>query len=479
MPERDVSLTLKFVNQMSGPLGAASRAIHNFASQTSGSFKSAKNSANSFLKTISSPQALMGGLLGAGAGMMIMNAAKKVIELDSAMTDLRINGRLTAAETMRLKDEILDTGIRSGATTESLLELSKAALHGSNNVKFVREELGFMTSMMQATGASGGELGESLGEIYKKSGLTGKAFEELIAKMYSVGKKTGRESTFKDILPNVPRLLTTIKAINPKATLSQIGDYLAASMFIPNPAALDKAMRFMTRSTKAQAIIRKMGIDTSQGVPKIADVMGKIMGSTSNVNERLLLMGQIFGRGAMDMKVLADHWDQYSNAVTSSNVNDYLTDASVKSHDMASAMHRLEAISTKLADSALAPALDEISKSLANIKPEDMKLLVQTFTEMGKELGVVVGWSIKLIELFGKIAMGYEIVGEKIHHGLMKKGIGEKMAEQEGARLSMVAAGGQPVWDVTHNVYIDGSKIPHDKAETNARKTGRQGKVGK
>lgn len=393
--DKEVNVVAKFVNQLPNGLSTASKQIHTFATN-------AKKEVNGLFEKLSSPQNLMKGLVGGAIGAAIFQAGKNVIELDTRMQDLRISGNLSAKEMFEFKENILSTSLATGAANTEITELAKASLVSSHNVKFVSTELGFMTKVMQASGISGSELGDVLGDIQKDSGLLGTEFETMIAKLFSSGRKLGAEQSFKKMLPNMPQMVRTIKTLMPNAGMEQIRSYITAGMFMPNPAMFDKSMRMAASNLKNKAVLRALHLSPDV-VSKLGfnDIITAIKKATPVVSEQMGLMRTIFGKGSFDLKLMTDDFEKFQDALKTADVKDLFGAASEKSDTMASSMERLKTAALLIADSALAPVLGDIAKGIKNMSKEDIEAIATAFKGLGKVLELALvpfqGWAKALV----------------------------------------------------------------------------------
>lgn len=326
----------------------------------------------------------------AAAGVALIEGSKRVIDMDTALIKLRNTGKLSASEMMTWKNQIFDVALASHTTTDDVTKLSTAALASSHNAKFVSSEMGFMANMLNATGADADQLGESLGEMSKESGLTGQAFEEMVGKLVSTSHMAGVEESFTKMLPNFPKMIRTIKTLNPNASMEQIRSYLTMGMFSPSPEAFDKAMRKMqtTLSTKAKQFL-KLSPDVAKNLD-FKGVIDAIDKASPDIQKRMKAMTEIFGKDAFNLNYMKEHWEEFDNAVKNANVGDALAMGAAKAQGLAGAMNVLSVMGDKFADAGLTPALQEISKAITSMPKDEMNDLASAFGAIGTSIAKLI-----------------------------------------------------------------------------------------
>lgn len=345
--------------------------------------------------------------IGASAGAFaVYQMSKKVIELDSAMVKLRNTGHLSAGEMYGWKNNIFDVAQATGNTVDDVTKLSTAALSSSHNAKFVSQEMGFMSKMMAASGVSAEVLGENLGDISKESGLTGKAFEEMIGKLVGTSAMAGVETNFEKLLPDIPSLIRTFKA-DPSHNPAKLGEFLTMAMFTPNPMAMNKGLRQMQRTlTKADLRFLKLTPKdmADMDFKKVIDAVDK---ATTDPQKRANILQKIFGKGSFDIGLMTRDWDKFTAAVKGGTLASALEMADNKAHSLSGSFNALSTIGLRFADSALSPALDAIAKSLQEIDPETIKELTEVFTGLGKAIGETAKWTMTFIAAMNELLTGH------------------------------------------------------------------------
>ena len=473
--DRDIAIRLHAINNLLPGLGSAEKSIKLFVSKSTSQFK---------------------GLKIAGAAAIGITAAamfamgKRVVDLDAKMVRLKINSGLSSKEMIGFKNQILDTGIATGNTGDDMTDLASAALHGSNNIGFVRSELGFLAKVMNASGASAEELGESLGDAFKEAKMGTKDFETLISTLYSISKKSGREQSFKDMLPNLPTMIRDFKTANPNASFKDIQNYIAMGIFSKNPQAINRAMRMMMTKLNSTQVNMAMGTNFRPGEMSIASIMDVIYKKTPDINKRLQLMRAIFGRTGFDLSTLRNNWEEYSKAVASSNVTDVLKDSDEKAQSISGKIAGLSAVFDKISTSAMGPAIDEFTKALGKISPEDIKALTDEFTAFGKALAGMVLYLAQLPANLEKMGAAlHRFVSNQDYKDL--KANAERMGtgpvtivdpnapKPQEARPLNASIPGAPT-TINANFIVDGKNIPVKvvSQETRNKKTGEQVNTG-
>ena len=389
MADHTVNLKL-ILDSFTRGLNQATTGFKKFTSNTKKQMSDLNKMGKDTKNVLSGNWQLFGGAI---AGAAIYGAAKKVMELDDAVRRIAVDSSMSGNEMLAFKDQILATSMGTGTAVNEVTALGSAALHTSKDVKFVREELAFMNQVMQASGASGQEVGNALGDIKEKSGLANKDFESLITSMYAFGKTTGRESTFKDILPSVPGLLKTFKAMNPKATFKETQDYLLQSMFLDDPTALSKASRKMLKAaakTMNKNNLVALGFKPGS-VPTISAVIEAAKKKTDSYEHMLTALQPVFGMSITELgKLLGANgeWDT-AYADMKKNMGAVGEDAAKIGQGANAAGNKVNAMITTLSNATMGPVLKEMADAVNSMSPEDVAALGQAFQAIGKGMAEI------------------------------------------------------------------------------------------
>jgi len=349
---------------------------------------------------------------------------------------------MSTAEMLAFKEEVFKTGLQTGVSADKVTDLAHAAAQSSNNIKFARQELGFMSKVMQASGGTAEEVGEGLGELQKKTGLTGKAFEDMVGRIYSFSKSSGREMTFKQILPQVGQLAKYARAIyGNKATTAQISDFITTAIFTGSPRAVMMAYKRMFTG-KGLQYIRALGL---KGIPTVQEVMARIQEKFPTRAGQLEALTKIFGRGSLEMEKLINDQAEYNRLVKESDAGRLFTDANMQAQSFGSAMNRLNTVFLKLADSALAPVIKQIADNLSKMDPSDINTIATAFEQLGNILGKV---TLNLATILQDLTQGLDLFGQysKIveENERKKKDIEEKAAYDKMLRTGVVPTVASP-----------------------------------
>jgi hypothetical protein len=368
----------------------------------------------------------------------------------------------------------------------------------------MNSELGYMSKLMQATGASGESLGEAMGTLHEMTGLSGKDFENFFGTLYSAGQKKGMLS-LKEILPSIEQLTKTAKALyGPNATAKQIGDVITAGMFTHSPEAIERGLKMMVSNRKTKSALVAMGFNLAKGFPSIGDIIERATEMSPNRTVRLAYLSGIFGKSTSAMAKLIDESEEYKRITDSTHPEEVFTAANTQARSFSSAINTLNTVFLKFADKALSPAINEFAEQLKSISPEDIAALGKVFEELGKGIGFTVkglleipgamkeawGW-IKLANEMNPNAGGgrvmnvngiLEQVGSKtaVETELSalntKKNAGWLMSDKEDKRMKELNTIDSlyNVPQVTNHVYVDSTKIPIAKTVTHVNKTGKQ-----
>jgi len=377
--DRELSIRLHAINNLLPGLGSAEKSIKLFVGKSTSHFKGLKMAAAAAVGITAAAMFAMG---------------KRVVDLDAKMVRLKINSGLSSKEMLQFKDQILNTGIATGNTGDDMADLATAALHGSNNIDFVKNNLVLLAKVMNATGASAEDVGNSMGEAFKKAGMSSEEFKTMMETLYSVSQATGREQSLKEFFPSMPKMIETFKVLHPQASLKEITDYLAQGIFSDNPEALNKAMGKMMMGVDLNVVKNKLGIKGTSFEEIMGGLNKKAPGNSQDaVNKRLRLMKELFGKGAIEVAKLYDNWDKLRRALQSPDMEKLNRASEEKKNSISGQMASLGAAFDKISGVIMGPALaaffEEIKKAGKDV---DVQALIDEFVVLGKALADTIGY---------------------------------------------------------------------------------------
>lgn len=363
-------------------------------SQYLGGMQKAHGANKSFIGSITKGVA-MGNLLSGAVtkiGSKMVDLAMDVAHFDDKMRRMQVDSSLSTAEMLKLKDQILSTGIATGTSSDEMASLASNFLKTSKDLPFVNEQLGFAAKLMSASGISGEELGKSLGELREETGLTGKEFQDMISRLYSFSKQKGVRMSFAELMPRAGELVETFKAINPKASTAQLADYMTTSMFVGKPEAVMKAYSAMLTPKTRKFMRDQLGMDLSKGVPPLSAILTRLR-AIPNDSDRAGAALQVFGRGSgIAMLKMVNDVDAFNSALQKVNPKALSEDSETMAKGFTGAMNKLNGIVLKFSDSALAPSINEITKAISDLDPAVITGLSEAFVGLSKAiLGVTKG----------------------------------------------------------------------------------------
>ena len=368
---------------LSRGLGNAQRQVSNFSRQSTSSFGKIENSANKFIKAMIAPAA------GFFAAQTVYRMIRQVTDLDAKLVRIGIDGNLTAKQTAGLKDQIFSLGMSTGVGTEKMVELSASAMDAYKDFGKVTKNLGFMTTVMQASGASAKDVGKYFGDLSDNAKMSDKDIESLTARLYSFGKSTNREMKFGEIMANVPDMVKQARmTLGKDASVKAIGDMIVTSMFTGSPGAVNKATRTMLK--KGKILSGQLGFDLSKGMPSIAEVAMKIISTSKNAGDAAGKMYEMFGKSASELQKLWTEQDAFNASLKEmGNAGALYKDAADQSVTLAAGMEKFGTTMTVIADATLGPVLSEVAKGLSGISPSDIKAIAEAFTLLGTSMAYV------------------------------------------------------------------------------------------
>jgi len=369
---------------LSRGLGNAQRQVSNFSRQSASSFGGLEKSAGKFMKGMIAPVA------GFFAIQTLFRMSKQVADLDAKLVRIGIDGNLTGKQTAQLKDQIFSLGISSGAGTEKMTELSSAAMDAYKDFGLVTKNLAFMTTVMQASGASAKDVGEYFGDLSDNAKMSDKDIEALTARLYAFGKSQDREMKFGDVMGRVPTMVRQARMMLGKdASVKAIGDFIVTNMFTGSPEAMRKAQRTMLK--KSKVLSGKLGFDLSKGMPSVSQVAMKIIATSKNAGDAAGKMREAFGGGSEELIKLWTEQDAYNAALgRMGDIKKIYEDANKERATLNSGLKAFDTIIEQLADSTLGPMLAEIAKGLSDISPSDIKAIAEAFGYLGEKIAFVV-----------------------------------------------------------------------------------------
>jgi hypothetical protein len=502
MAEREYQLNLKLLteNFNRGIIQAESR-IRAFTNNAKRDF----NALGRTTKTlVSGKWSMFGGVI---AGAAIYETIKKVGEFDDKVRRLAIDSGMTTAEMLAMKQQILETGMRTGVATDDLTSMSSAAYKTSKNIGFVKDELGFMAKIAQASGASGDVVGAALGEMQRESGLTGKAFEDMVTKLGAFGATKGARMSLAQFLPHAGSLLQYAKLLAKTGAIKDIGRVMIEGEFTGAPAAVEKAYRTMYGKGKNLKLMHMLGL--KQGATLVDAVQAVFKKIKPEKQQAAFAM--LFGaKSYAGLEPIITSVKELAEAEKEAAGIDFLGRANEQSKSFSASMNRLSAAFMTIADTSLAPIMDELSKSIAKIDPEAIKAFAQVLgtlaiaaVKTAEAIGTLVGSftsyfaledekkareaAAKTAEIGGRgsvIAratalkrMGKTQAAARVFEVASKTEAGEgHLASAAQLHKLSVATAAMPETHVVVNNYIDGKKIPSEKTVTHTKR-GPQGKV--
>lgn len=330
-----------------------------------------------------------------------------VAEFDAKIRRTGIDANMSTAEMMAYKQQILDTGIATGVSTDDLTDLGKAALHTSKNVAFVRQEMAFMARVSQASGASGEEVGNMLGNLQRTTGLTGAAFEDLVTGMGAFGKTKISKMTFKDFLPQSEKLTEIAKMIDP-TTGARFQKILMEGMMTGHPDVVARAYgRLMDpKQVKNLAALGLKPRDFNDITTFIAKVMG-LSGRTRK--EKLGAIGAVLGiRSEADLERLITDFKGLDGTLATLDRRGFMAGASQQAESFEASMNRLKTVGLEIAEKALGPSMKKFADYMANLKPEDIEQIANAFSFFGDIAGRVAQ---NLLNIVTFLDQGIDLLG--------------------------------------------------------------------
>lgn len=375
----------------------------------------------------SATSGLTSKITGLVSGAMILKLSKDMIDLDKSVRSFGRDASMSAAQMVAMRNNALTMSMQTGASTESIIALGQGMYSSGKNMDFVNKNLTLGTKIMQATGASATDVGDSLSDINEELGLTGAGLETFIDKMISFGKQAGVESKFAEMLTggNMKKMLRQAKAaLGSKAGPQELGKYITTQMFVGADVNLQKSYKsLMSAKTWKKLSAIKPGLKKTD-VMDIGDAVKLIMSTAPDRATAMARMVDVFSNQGIALAKLYDEQDAYNKALQASG--NLQGDAKTQSESLEASMNRLSAVAKRLAVDFLLPALQKFSEWIQRSAGGDTERLI-------KQLG-------GLVQVF--LALGGAVAAIKVGSalgqfaGIMGGGKG-------GAAAGMAGIGGR------------------------------------
>jgi TP901 family phage tail tape measure protein len=340
-------------------------------------------------KTLVGPFAAM-----ASAGA-IAYVSKQIIEFDSDLTRLAIQGNMTAESQMRLRDEIVNTGLAAGQSRTDILAGLDAIVEKTGDLDFAKEVMKDMAYASTATGASMADLGALASQLQTKFGLVGKEVSQAFNLLTSQGKIGS--FTLENMAAQGERLMGAAGRLGAKG-LGELNKFGALVQIARSgTGSAEQAATAVERVVAS--IISKQGdikdalnfdVKNAAGDFKsIDEILKQIIKRTGADQQKL---GDIFGdEGIRAVSIIAEEYRKtngfaiFDKYTSSDRPGEIMRDFARYSQTAAYQINILKGVFTEFADSALSPIIAEVTENVRELTNDPAKMA--QFREQIKKIG--------------------------------------------------------------------------------------------
>ncbi len=383
MADLKTGVVLNLKDNYSREIANASMATGQFASKTISAVKGIDRA----FSGAASKLAGLGVTLSAGA------ATKEMIDLDAKMMRIGVQAGVSAEKVNQLKSKIYATAqspdIKIG--TDDLTAALDAVIERTGDLEFAEGNLRAIGLAVQATGASGEDIGGLFAE-FQKMGMGAKEAMQALDTLTVQGKQGA--FTLQNLSSLGPRTISAYTATGRSGAgaLREMGAALQVIRMGTGSSeqaatAFEAVMRNIT-SPEKQKKLEKLGVkvkDQSGNFKSIVDIMQEIVEASDGSTEAL---GQVFDAEAMRAFNFAIGEYKRTGAVTSlKKFNDIMGDGSTIQKDaarnastMAANLKNLQTGFLRFADSNLSGPLEKLTENLNKLaeNPEKVQRIFKT-----------------------------------------------------------------------------------------------------
>ncbi|MDR1231564.1 MAG: phage tail tape measure protein [Spirochaetaceae bacterium] len=389
MAEIKSGVILKLKDEFSKGMGKAAGASGDFAGRTLG----ALDKVNSALSGTAAKIGAFGVTLSLGA------AAKEIIEIDHRMTRLGLTASASAEQVTKLKQQIFETAQSPDIKIDPKEVLSglEVVMEKVGDIQFVEDNIRNIGLAIQATGESGGAMGDVFSE-FAKFGYTAEQVNRLLDDMVAQGDQGA--FTFAEFAKNAPAVFSAYSVIGTspehmkKANAAM--QILVAGTKSPEIAvtALNSAMNELSDPDK-QEKLGKLGIAVRDGAGQFRDfndIMFDIVNKAKEMGNADYF-GTIFG--SLSMNAIRSYVTQgermYSSLIELGDTSGLMqSKAAAMAGTLKSNLSNLQTAFVRFADSNLTAPLAKLTDFL-NKLAEDPKRVEAVFNSIKRGFLIIGG----------------------------------------------------------------------------------------
>jgi len=421
------------------------------------------------------------GLKAAGIGAavyMVAKAVKEVGEFDDKVRRLAMDSKMTKAEMLGFKQSIYDVGLKMGLSADEVYDMSNEAFKAGKSIEFAKNHMELFGQVTQATGASAGKVGEFMGDIYEKTGLTGDALRDVAGALNAFGKTAGRESQFKELIEGQTGrdALKWFVTQYPKAKKEQLTNFFMDLMSVEDPNVIVKALKTITGEKRDYLKANYPELDLSGGIsiPTILQAIYKkkhkgLAGDKENVQREI---SNIFTeKSVADLYKLVSEYDELAKSKKEAFDTKDPLNAELAMTGYGAAVKRVGIVFAQLKDAALAPAIDEVSKALSNLSKEDIAGLAAVAKVLGQGFGLAAVGAVKLVNALVSLPanlagfQAQQLANESIAGG--NQAPGDLIRKAQELRAKGNKEGAYKLMDMARGMYdVPGNEAAQGHAST-------------
>ena len=476
MAEHEVSMRMKLLTEgVKNGLTQAERLIGNFASRANRQLNSVGKTAHNIF---SGKFSFFGGAI---AGVAIYETIRKVGEFDDSVRMLGRDANMSTGEMLRFKQQILDTSMKLGVSTEDLTGMSRAAYEASHDMGFVNKEFEFMAKYAQASGASAEEVGKAMGELSRE--IPADQLESAMKFLGAFGTMKGSRMTAKQFLPFAGDVLKAAQVFIKSGEMKNANKMIAEAEFTGNPQAVIRAYMAMHRHTKKQ--LRSIGILQGMSLTEGIDAVF----ANPRVTDKMFTLEKVFGsRGILTgLQPLITDDEDLTKSLEEAGSVDFMSRQVDASKTFSATLNKIGAAFMSLAGATLSPVLDQLAEGISKISPEDIDKIARVMSLFGKTLGFLTRTILSFpLDRFEAIFETWsKFTGQQKREWKASINAGEVFGASSLGNEPHVPSPSdifnKPTGDTTvvvHN-YIGGKEVPSEKTTSTVYKNGKQAAVTK
>ena len=329
----------------------------------------------------------VGGLAGRfaalGGGFSLAVATKGVIDMEAKMTRLGTQASMTAEEVKDLQNRMFEVSMAPDIKVnyDELYDATSAIVEFSGNAQFAQENMETLGMAIQATGASGKDVGSTAAEL-EKLGMNSEEVRQIIEALVVQGKMGA--FTFENFAKLGPRILNAYTATG-RTAFSAVIEAGAAMQVVRRgtgsaeqaATAFEALMATLTDPKKIEQI-HKMGVDIydeMDGFRPITDIMNDLI----TKGKDLRVLGLNFDREAM--RSLIAGLSEFNNTGGLSSFEKFMDvqgdgsalmeDSARNASTMAANLTNVRTAFRKFAEDNLSEPIQKVADALNAATPED------------------------------------------------------------------------------------------------------------